>query len=112
MTNVLSIIFIVAIIYLIVRIVRKRKEKKRASRPIRVPSRIDSSPSVRSAAPRRKPTPINGRSATSIIQSDNDYMNFRYCPDCHSRNKEGKQVIYKTARRSFECKRCGCKFTV
>lgn len=111
MTDVLSIIFLIVIICVIVRIVRKRK-KKCASPPHRVPRRIGDGQSTTSTAPRRKPTPINGRSVTSIIQSDNDYMNYRYCPDCHSRNKEGKQVIYKTDQKSFECKRCGCKFTV
>ncbi len=111
MTELFLIISLIIAIFIIIYLIVKSKKEKNHSPPKRVPYRIDNINSY-SNNTRRQPTPINNRSATSIIPANNDYMNYRYCPDCHSRNKENRQVIYKIGQRSFECKQCGCKFNV
>lgn len=112
MIELIPIILLIALIILIIHIIRKHKEKKQTPTVRRVPYRLDTSNNSPTPEQRRKPTPINNRGATAITPSNNDYMNYRYCPDCHSRNKEGKQVIYKIGQKNFECTQCGCKFSI
>lgn len=112
MPEALSLIGLIVSIFIVVHIVHKCRAKKRTTTARRVPYRLDSTNSARLPEQRRKPTPINHRGITAIIPPSNDYMNYRYCPDCHSRNKEGRQVIYKINQTDFECSQCGRRFSI
>ena len=72
---------------------------------------------------KRKPYPLENqnRAANHVTKQytslrvpctapDNSYLNYRFCPECHSDNEYGKQVIFKLGDNRYSCKVCGCKF--
>ena len=101
----LSALTAIIIIY-----VRRKKSRRQASSPshrnIRMPKPVTaplvSSNQVLVAGVHRSPHPAD----------DHEYLTYRKCPDCRSKNTLSMQVIYKVGERSYECRRCGKKFNL
>lgn len=91
-------------------IVKHRKKKKRQKH--RQPVRIDTATAINSTSyqSRRTPTSISTSMRTPRRTDDLEYMTYRNCPDCHSENHPGKQVIFQLEPHSFACTVCGHRF--
>lgn len=130
------IAIVVAVIILIVFVYKKRQTNKK-----RQPARFDQSqtinrlvsssagrsgtrtarmphPANTPSVPRRTPTrmrtpaPARRQSTTGRVpHSATEYLNYRYCPACHSANERNHQVIFKNGS-TFRCAVCQTKFDV
>ena len=129
MQEVLIIIFVIVVIVVIARIALRRicrddsgesgnvsestesTDNTSARRAVRaLPVHYETEKKGSAGVAVRKPYPVKRKPSSSVRVNECEYMTYRKCPACHSKNSLNRQVIYKIGAHDFVCYCCGTRF--